>query len=299
MKKYLLHIVLLLIVSCGKKVTSSGENVIVNYEVTIQTCKLNDMFHHNVILLNNKGDTICINNKILPSTLTDDSFFTIDKQNNIFSITAELGEAHPDGYNYFVFKKDGNNISDFVIDTVIFSTRDYTLADDDNMFYERKQSFSNKQLNHVSFCDFKIYENDKRCDLSYLGIKLIPFSEADDDFYQSCSKKKDEIVLYFTMNQIIKSLDIVPLTLKSLDCYNNIAYYLEQSGHYDESIYILQKIVNDYPDRVVAYLNIGDSYWGNNEKEEAKESYKKYIDLMKNQGKNMSKIPQRVYERIK
>ena len=80
---------------------------------------------------------------------------------------------------------------------------------------------------------------------------------------------------------------------------NDKAYYLEQLGAYAESIYILKKVLSKSPDRVVAYLNIADAYWGNNEKNEAKKSYEKYIELMKNQGKDMKKIPQRVYDRIK
>jgi tetratricopeptide (TPR) repeat protein len=290
--------------SCGKKVSSSEENTIFKFDVLIQTYEFNDLFHHGVILLNNKGDTVCVNNKILPVTLTDDSYFTINKQKNKFTIMVELGEAHPEGYDYFVFKREENKISDFVIDTIVFSRRDYNLGDDDYMFFERKQCFSSEQFNPVTFCDFKVYETDERglnyyCDLSYLGIKMVSFSEADNNFYQLCSKDKSEIVSYFTMEKIIKSLDIVPLSTKSLDCYNNIAYYLEQSGHYDESIYLLEKIVNNYPDRIVAYLNIGDSYWDKKQIDNAKKNYQKYIHLMELQKKDMKRIPQRVYDRIK
>jgi tetratricopeptide (TPR) repeat protein len=80
---------------------------------------------------------------------------------------------------------------------------------------------------------------------------------------------------------------------------NDKAYYLEQAGAYAESIKKKKKVISKSPDRVVAYLNIADAYWGNNEKEEAKKSYEKYVELMKKQGKDMKKIPQRVYDRIK
>lgn len=80
---------------------------------------------------------------------------------------------------------------------------------------------------------------------------------------------------------------------------NDKAYYLEQVGGYEEAIYILNKIITKEPERVVAYLNFGDAQWGVNKKEEAKRSYKKYIQLMKSQGKNLKRIPQRVYDRIK
>jgi tetratricopeptide (TPR) repeat protein len=79
---------------------------------------------------------------------------------------------------------------------------------------------------------------------------------------------------------------------------NDKAYYLEQLGAYSEAIFILKKVISKSPDRVVAYLNIADAYWGNNEREEAGRSYEKYVELMKSQGKDMKKIPQRVHDRI-
>ena len=63
--------------------------------------------------------------------------------------------------------------------------------------------------------------------------------------------------------------------------------------------YFVEKIIQKEPTRVVAYLNLGDSYWANDDKEKAKQNYQKYIDLMKSQQKDISKVPQRVYERSK
>src|SRR5690606_28832260 len=79
---------------------------------------------------------------------------------------------------------------------------------------------------------------------------------------------------------------------------NNQAYELEQSGNNEEAIYLLEKIIEAFPNRVVAYLNIADAYWGLAKEEEAKKNYEKYISLMKTQGKDIKRIPQRVYDRI-
>lgn len=87
--------------------------------------------------------------------------------------------------------------------------------------------------------------------------------------------------------------------IDSIPLMNNKAYYLGEAGAHIESIYILKKVLSKRPDRVVAYLNLADSYWEVNNKKEAKVSYQKYIKLMQIQGKDMSKIPQRVYDRIK
>ena len=78
---------------------------------------------------------------------------------------------------------------------------------------------------------------------------------------------------------------------------NDIAFFFEQAGYFKESIYLLEKILEKYPKRTVAYLNIADAYWGDNNKDKAIENYKIYISQMKENGKE-TKIPKRVFERI-
>lgn len=80
---------------------------------------------------------------------------------------------------------------------------------------------------------------------------------------------------------------------------NDKAYYLEQFKCYKASTFILDKVLEKEPERVVAWLNLGDSYWGQNKKEEAQKAYEKYVTLMKKQNKDLNKIPQRVNERTK
>lgn len=79
--------------------------------------------------------------------------------------------------------------------------------------------------------------------------------------------------------------------------FNDKAYFLEQSGLYEEAVYILEVIIKEFPNRTVAYLNLGDAYWGLGKKEEAKQAYKIYIEQMKAKNKE-SKIPSQVLERI-
>ncbi|KAA1245172.1 M48 family metallopeptidase [Aquimarina sp. RZ0] len=101
----------------------------------------------------------------------------------------------------------------------------------------------------------------------------------------------DKIVLDF----VISNIRIVN---ENLSKYNDIAYYLEQSKAYDEGVFLLEKIVNEVPNRTVAYINLGDTYWGLGEKQKCKEAYKTYIEQMKTNDK-ASKIPKRVMERLK
>ncbi len=61
---------------------------------------------------------------------------------------------------------------------------------------------------------------------------------------------------------------------------------------------VLEKILEKFPNRTVAYLNLGDAYWGLDDKAKAKEAYQTYIKQMKESGKE-KKIPQVVLERVK
>jgi tetratricopeptide (TPR) repeat protein len=77
---------------------------------------------------------------------------------------------------------------------------------------------------------------------------------------------------------------------------NDLGFLFEQSSCYGEAAELLSHVVANNPDRVVAYLNLADSYWGLRNRELAVENYKKYNSLMVQSGKS-AKIPKRVIER--
>ncbi len=109
---------------------------------------------------------------------------------------------------------------------------------------------------------------------------------------------KKNIDLY-TKEFIFSLLNTYPITSFSVTKYNDLAFQLEKENKFDAGIFLLKKIIQKFPSRVVAYLNLADNYWAINDKDLAKKNYKKYIELMKSQNKDQSKIPQRVLERIK
>jgi|GEM_PF-1759753 len=100
--------------------------------------------------------------------------------------------------------------------------------------------------------------------------------------------------------EVAEMLYFNPLSESNVNDYNDIAFYnaSTQKGN-QSSILFLKRIVEKFPDRVVAYLNLGDSYFALDNKEYAKEAYNKYLELMKAQNKDISKVPPRVEERIK
>ncbi len=103
-----------------------------------------------------------------------------------------------------------------------------------------------------------------------------------------------------TLNKdnIIKLIELNYFSKENITIYNDTAYYLQQANANDEAIFLLEKIIEKYPNRTVAYLNLADAYIGINDKEKSKENYKKYIELMKQDNKE-EKIPKRVLEFLK
>ncbi|WP_326983272.1 tetratricopeptide repeat protein [Chryseobacterium sp. MYb264] len=89
------------------------------------------------------------------------------------------------------------------------------------------------------------------------------------------------------------------IAITDAESANNLAFLLEQKDANKESELLLQHIIAQYPERVVAYLNLADVEWKINSQDEAKKHYNFYLSLMKKQNKSVNKIPQRVYDRIK
>lgn len=90
-----------------------------------------------------------------------------------------------------------------------------------------------------------------------------------------------------------------PISNGNIIVYNDIAFYLLDTGQLQFSLELINEILKISPSRTVAWLNLADNYWQLDEKSKAKEAYEKYIELMKSQNKDLSKIPQRVYDRSK
>jgi hypothetical protein len=93
-------------------------------------------------------------------------------------------------------------------------------------------------------------------------------------------------------------LSLTKLTFETLTPYNNIAYYLQKAGANEEAAYLLEKIITKFPNRTVAYYNLGDAYWALGEKKKAIKAYTTYIEQMCHKGLQ-KKIPKEVLERVK
>ncbi|KYH34633.1 tetratricopeptide repeat protein [Clostridium tepidiprofundi DSM 19306] len=81
-----------------------------------------------------------------------------------------------------------------------------------------------------------------------------------------------------------------------ISIYNNYAYFLYKINQYKEAESILMNVIELDPNRIVAYVNLGDVEWSLGNHEQAKKYYKKYLELREGSIQN---VPKRVFERTK
>jgi tetratricopeptide (TPR) repeat protein len=181
-----------------------------------------------------------------------------------------------------------------------------------------------KALEEIN-CPFWITIQNKNDSLYYSFFKenkivkkgILIKSKNNGDVYLNFSKEftgiysKNEITIQNYGNSTneyeripycdLKYLNLVKnekITVSNLEYYNDKGYYLEQSGLYKEAIYLLEKIIENFPDRTVAYINLGDAYWGLGKKEHAKKAYLVYVEQMtsKNKKEKIGSSPKVVCE---
>jgi len=194
-------------------------------------------------------------------------------------------------FTYHVFSKNKESQK-------YYWTKSYSI--DDN---RRSVLFAGGYTNqHISL---KQYKENISMLLSWTGIYEVRMSDN-----KTLTDVNDLIEKYYNHNyndSIDLVADIIPLEFcivsnigskNYLKSHNNSAYYLERLNYFNEAIYILLPLIKEFPNRLVAYINLGDAYWGLNDTGNAKEAYQKYIELMKANGKG-NKIPGRIWNRIK
>jgi uncharacterized protein YeeX (DUF496 family) len=111
------------------------------------------------------------------------------------------------------------------------------------------------------------------------------------------SMKSANLALFknvFTIDHAEEIIHDYSILKTNVILFNNIAYYLEQMSITMPAITILETIVDNYPDRIVSYLNLSDALSKHNLKIKAAQLYKQYVKLMKAKGKQ-KEIPQRLF----
>lgn len=150
------------------------------------------------------------------------------------------------------------------------------------------------------FCKRKIYDEERYSNQWSIDRKILRIRAKDTLLSLEVEiKEKNNQKKYTEIQALLKSVLLENLTFnfQNISQYNNIAYYLQQAGANQESAYLLGKIIEKFPDRTVAYLNLGDAYYELGNKDRATKAYQIYIEQMKKKEWE-KKIPKRVLERV-
>lgn len=85
-------------------------------------------------------------------------------------------------------------------------------------------------------------------------------------------------------------IDYSTITLKNVQYANDCGYYLEQINILDPAEELLKNVISQFPDRIVAYLNLGDVYRKKKDLKNASYNYHIYVSMMMNKELN-DRIP--------
>lgn len=160
--------------------------------------------------------------------------------------------------------------------------------------YDNRVDYCTKNINK-NLDNKVIYENNI---LDFSKVECVHEYEIIDslgDFIKRAKDDtKDKLIL---VSRYKKLIEVYPLTKENEYMYNNLGYFLYKRGMYKESIYVLDSVINYDNKRVVAFLNIADSYWSDGQKAKANKYYANYLELMKSTGKE-NKVPKYIYGRL-
>ncbi len=191
--------------------------------------------------------------------------------------------------------------------TYIKTYKYFKSRDDWFLYYEEEfGEFCDKFIDSNNFCP--LYCTEAIGDENGECVNLVTKSQ-HDSLVQNLNKQyalflneyetnKFEKLYNYKLDDFYAILRYIGINESNVQKINDIGFFLVKAGRYDMAVTILKGITYQFNERAVAYINLGDAYWGLEENDKAKETHKKYIGLMKANGKE-SKIPQRVFDRIK
>ncbi len=150
--------------------------------------------------------------------------------------------------------------------------------------------------------DISIYDGNENLEGDLLSIYSFngfqeekePTINAFHDITKANKSSKKDLSLICDITVLNCITENISLDKNSLSQFNDIAYYLEQENLNEEAIVLLETIIKKFPNRIPAYINLGDAFWKLGLKAKSKKAYQTYVKLTGDK----KKIPKRVLDRI-
>ena len=213
---------------------------------------------------------------------------------NIYCYDREISNKHIQPI-FYIYNMQGVELKKLTFDSIDYIKPSYGKQDKQNiLFNDIKINMNNIMTKANIECTVpgKDFFNSN---FEYHICNIKNLKDMISSLKEKNSVKKMQ---YFDISLIENTIGRIPLTFKTLTSYNNIAYYLQKAGANNEAVLLLKKIVAKFPNRTVAYYNLGDAYWALEDKEKACKAYIIYIEQMCDKGLQ-KKIPKKVLERVK
>jgi tetratricopeptide (TPR) repeat protein len=102
----------------------------------------------------------------------------------------------------------------------------------------------------------------------------------------------DSVAFLAQMRRTLAGEDLPAPALSTL---NDTGYLLQRAGYSHAALRLLTVVVQHAPERAVAYLNRGDTYWQLNQPAAAQADYGRYLRLLRTQHKDTSRVPAYVH----
>lgn len=129
-------------------------------------------------------------------------------------------------------------------------------------------------------------------------------AEPTETLHQRFMKADAEAIRLFRDGQVGRAAAVLrplvmysPETLdqKTVSAYNNYGFFLAESRRPASAIPVLMQVLEKFPERTVAHLNIADAYYSLRMKEQATAHYRRYAAAMDAAGRQ---VPDRVVDRL-
>jgi hypothetical protein len=167
-------------------------------------------------------------------------------------------------------------------------------------FQGTKQEFSKSVFDDEQSPILREYPEDELTETRVISENLSAIhSEAVSLFKEG----KRELAVTLLMDSAGKAFidDITngknDITPDNVGIFNDLGYFLEQTGNAQDAMTILNAIIEVFPNRSVVYLNVGDAYRQIQHHEKMIENYRIYVEMMSDAGKK-EKIPQYVKDSL-
>lgn len=116
---------------------------------------------------------------------------------------------------------------------------------------------------------------------------------SDMPFYFNQSKAPENFYEFPDLNNKNKGINVLKQESHSDSLVSSLAYFLSNSGYYNESIIWFQQLVKFFPKKTDFWKSLGDANLAIKNKEEARKAYIVYIELMREKGLD-EVIPERI-----